>query len=350
MPTFTASRLTSICEDLFLKAGASAENASCVVEHMVLSNLLGHDSHGVFLIPFYLEAIRKGDLAPAAAPETIRDEGTTAVVDGNQTFGHVAAHFATRLAIRKAQDQKIGLVGVVRHHHIGRLGHFAEMAAAQGVIGLIATGGFGSGGRSVVAHGGLGRTLGANPLALGFPGGERNPVIIDMATSAVAIGKVAVARDKGKELPEGCIIDKRGQPSVDPNDYFDGGAALPFAAHKGAALALAVELMGGALVGAEDYLGREEDRSLFGPAGTLIAGIDQGALRASESYGASATEIIQRIQESEPAQGVQRVMVAGEPEMMTRAERVEQGIPIPERSWDEVCKAAQEWGVELPSK
>ena len=350
MPTFAANRLTSICENLFLKAGTSAENASCVVEHMVLSNLLGHDSHGVFLIPFYLEAIRKGDLAPAAAPEVIQNEGTTAVVDGNQTFGQVAAHFATRLAIRKALDQKIVLVGVVRHHHIGRLGHFAEMAAAQGVIGLIVTGGFGTSGRSVVAHGGLGRTLGANPLALGFPGEERNPVIVDMATSAVAIGKVAVARDKGKKLPEGCIIDKKGQPSVDPNDYFDGGAALPFAAHKGAALGLAVELLAGALVGAGDHLGPEEDRSLFGLAGTLIAGIDQGALRTSKAYSASATEIIRRIQQSQPAPGVHRVMVPGEPERMTKANRVEKGIPIPERSWDEVCRAAQEWGVELPGE
>ena len=350
MPTFKADRLTNICEDLFMRVGASAKNTSCVVEHLVRANLLGHDSHGVWLIPSYLESIRNGDLEPAGKPYILKEEGVLEIVDGNQTFGQVAAHFATLLAIRKAQAQKTSMVGIVRHHHIGRLGHFAEMAADEGVVLLILTGGFGVKGRSVAPYGGLDRELGANPLALGFPGDETGSVIVDMATSAVAIGKVAVARDRGKDLPPGCIIDKNGEPSVDPNDYFDGGAALPFAAHKGAALGLCIELLGGALVGAEDYLAPGDNREVFGPAGTLIVTISQGAFRSAQKYSASAQKTINRIKQSRPVPGVERVMVAGEPERVIKEQRLENGIPIPEKSWAEVCRAARKWDVELPTE
>ena len=245
MPTLQARRLQAICEDLFVRAGASKHNALCLAEHLVLANLVGHDSHGVWLIPMYLQGIRKGELAPSADPIIIKEEGAVVLVDGNHTFGQVAVHFATRQAIRKAKANKVALVGVVRLHHTGREGHFAEMAAEANVIAFLFSGGFGPGGWGVAPYGGLERQFGGNPIAMGFPGGAAEPVIVDMATSAVAIGKIAVARDRAAKLPPGAIVDKQGRPSQDPNDFFDGGAALTFAGHKGSALALAADLLGG---------------------------------------------------------------------------------------------------------
>ena len=349
MPTLKAALLQTLCEDLFVQAGASVDNARCLAEHMVLANLIGYDSHGVQMIPLYLQSIRKGELAPAAVPRIVREEGALILVDGNHTFGQVAVHFATKQAVRKAKANKVALVGVVRHHHTGREGHFAEMAAEANVIALLFTGGFGPGCWCLAPHGGMEQQFGGNPFALGFPGGGAGPVIVDMATAAIAIGKIVVARDRGGKLPPGAILDRNGRPSQDPNDFFDGGVALPFAGHKGSAMALAVELLAGALVGSEDFLAPEEaTRAAFGPGGTLILAIDAAAFRPFDSYASTAEKALHRIRQTRPAPGFQQVMLPGEPERMTKAHRSEQGIPIPEPTWRNIRAAAAESGLEPP--
>ena len=349
MPTLKAARLQTICEELFVRAGASADNARCLAEHLVLANVMGHDSHGVQMIPFYLRSIRKGELAPAAVPRVVKEDGALILVDGSHTFGQVAVHFATRQAIRKAKASKVALVGVVRHHHTGREGHFAEMAAEANVIALLVTGGFGADVRVLAPYGGMEPQFGGNPIALGFPGGAAAPVIVDIATAAIAIGKIVVARDKGVKVPPGSILDKHGRPSEDPKDFFDGGVALPFAGHKGSAMALAVNLLGGALVGSEDFLAPEDvTRSGLGPGGTLILAIDPGAFRSADSYAGTAERTLHRIQQTRPAPGFQKVMLPGEPERIVKAQRSEQGIPIPEPTWRDIHAAAAESNLELP--
>ena len=225
------------------------------------------------------------------------------VVDGHHTFGQVTARFATQLAVASARRSSIALVGAVHRHHIGRVGHFAEQAADEGVIALIFAGGWGADNRCVVPYGGLDRAFGGNPLAFGLPADPDAPVVLDMGTCSVAIGKIEVARDKGETLPAGAIIDRQGRASVDPSDYFDGGAALTFGGHKGSALALAVELLAGALVGSEDYLEPDANRSGFAAGGLLIIAIDPGALRPEESYEASAGDTVRRIQRSRRRRG-----------------------------------------------
>ena len=348
MPTFTDAQLTSMCEDLFVRAGATAHNAWCVADHLVLANLVGHDSHGIIRIPEYLDAIRRGELLPAAEPTVVRDEGNVRVVDGHYAFGQVAARFASTLAIESAKAHKIALVAAVRHHHIGRLGHYAELAADEGMIAMIFAGGWGIDNRCVVPYGGTDKVFGGNPLALGFPVGQAEPVVLDMGTCAMAIGKVELARDKGETLAPGAIVDRQGRPSVDPNDYFDGGAALAFGGHKGSALALAVELLGGALVGSEDFMEPDASRSGFAAGGMLIVGIDTAAVRPDTSYHASAEETVRRIQRSRPAPGFDQVMTPGQPEQESKAHRAKHGIPVPVATWEKICRAAAEWDVELP--
>jgi uncharacterized oxidoreductase len=343
MPTVQAKALTEFSRSLFAAAGAPAETAQIVAESLVKSNLLGHDSHGVQLIPGYIKALQEGRIEPKAQPIVGYQTGTTAIVNGGWGFGQIVARFGVALAIKLAGSAGIGCVGLSQSNHIGRLGEYAQMLAEAGLIGLVLTGVSGDPG-TVAAYGGRDRLFGTNPMAWALPVDKgRPPLVLDFATSTVAYGKVAVALSKGLPVAEGVLLDREGQPTTDPASLFDGGVLLPFGGHKGSGLALMIELITRGLAGFADA--PVGDGRIGNP--TLITAVAIGSFLPAEQFQEFVESTLQRVKNSRPAAGFDEVLLPGEPEARMQAQRSQDGIPIPETTWQKLVEVAEELGVAV---
>jgi LDH2 family malate/lactate/ureidoglycolate dehydrogenase len=343
MPTIDPGRLTETATAIFRAAGASAENAETVVASLVDANLAGHDSHGVLRIPYYVSEIREGRLDPAATPRVTRETGGTAIVDGAATFGQVASRMAADLAVRKAREAGLSAVTVMHCHHTGRIGEWVERVAAAGMVGMAVTAGP-RGPYSVVPAGGAEGALGTNPIAWAMPRAEGHPpILLDYATSAVAQGKLQVARSNSAPVPENAIVDKDGRPTTDVEDFFAGGFLLPFAGHKGYALSVVVELLSVGLSGGERVPPGERASCL------LVLAIDPSAFRPADDFVAYTEQVAARLKAIRPAAGFSEVLLPGEPEARTRAARTRDGIPIPDRTWEAIQVTARDLDVEVPA-
>ncbi len=248
-----AGQLRDLVLDVLKAAGADQRNADRVAEALVSSNLCGVETHGVWQLPGYVKAIQAGDIVPTAWPEIVSETPTTALVSGNWTFGHVTAKYAMEVAMEKAQAQNVAVVGIVKAGHIGRLGEYVELAASQGLISQLWGGGYSEEVPAAAPYGGRKRALHTNPVAMAFPVGQGSPMMFDFATTAISGVKVVDARDQNKPLPPDCIVDKHGNPTVNPADFFAGGAHVPFGKHKGYAFMMAAEFLGMVLTGSNTY-------------------------------------------------------------------------------------------------
>lgn len=341
MPTFSADQLTAFASQIFQAAGTPPSTADLVAASLVESNLVGHDSHGVVRVVQYLASIESGQLDPKAEPTVAQETSVIALIDAHSGFGQVAAHFAMRTAIDKGRQHGLAAAGLVDCGHVGRMGEWVEMAAAEGLIGLAFCNG--GGGRGIVApFGGTQRILGTNPIAAAIPLAQRAPVVLDFATSAVAEGKVRIARNSGKSIPEGWILDKEGRPSTHPADLYDGGVILPAAGHKGFGLSLLVEFMGGLLTGSGCPALGMAPRN-----GVLFIVLNVDAFRPLIDFTAEGDAMVAAIKGVKPATGFDEVLLPGEPEARTAAHRRQHGIPLDDMTWSQLVEAASARGVSL---
>ena len=339
MPTVAADRLRALTRRIFEGAGTPPDLAEIVTDHLINANLAGHDSHGVIRIPSYVQTIKRGQLDPTARPRVATDIGPTILVDGNWTFGQVAARFGIDLAIARAKELGVAMVGIVHANHIGRVGEYPTIAAERGVAAFVTVGGLG---KSVAPHGGRQGALGTNPVSFGFPAAKHPPFLVDFATSAIAGGKVMVARAKPEQLPENTLLDAEGQPTRDPNAYFAGGALLPFGGHKGYGLSLVSALFSGVLTQAAHF-----DDGARGGGGVLMVAIDAGAFGPAERAIADADAAFDTLKAVPPAAGVAEVLIPGEPEARSRERRGREGIPVAESTWKEIEETAKTVGVTV---
>ncbi len=331
--SLSASHLYSLARRMFIAAGAPPHIAATVAEILVNANLAGHDSHGVLRIPAYLRRIGQGALNPAAEPVRVRETAGTLLVDGRNGFGHYAARQAMAWTIDKAKRTEVCAASLVHHGHIGRLGEYAEQAARAGCIGLITTGSAEPGRGITVPFGGAAGALSTNPIAVAVPTGDDVPFVLDFATSVVAEGKIQVARSRGAEVPEGCIVDKQGTPSVKPADLYDGGHLLPFGRHKGYALGVLVTLLGG--------LGGEFDIERRTMEGTFLQVINIGAFMPLDTYQRAVRATLDGLKGTAAAPGVAEVLAPGDPEAHSRAARVARGIDVPDASYQQIRESAE---------
>lgn len=337
--------LVELSQKIFEAVGSPSDIAQRVTTALVDANLCGHDSHGVIRIPSYVDAVREGHVVPDARPSISRQTGVTALVDGHWTFGQVSAAYATEVAIEKAKVSGVSMVGIVRCNHIGRLGEYATMASDAGIVLMVMAGGFGGRGVSAVPYGGSKPLFGTNPIAVGIPAGVQPDVLVDFATTAVAAGKIEVARAKKAPLPPGSIVDRDGRPTTDPEDYYRGGALLPFGGHKGYALSVMVEFLGRVMTGADSYAEGVRGGPVYGHSGTLLLAMDPSVFVDPEQYAAAADETLARLKAVPPAPGSSGVMIPGEPEARSRAERLKNGIPLADETWERILSTARMLGV-----
>ncbi len=340
------NRLSHFVAAIFESAGAPRDFAARVAHHLVEANLKGHDSHGVGMVPAYIGGIRAGHLKPDAEAEVVRDRGAVMLVDGNLGFGQVVGAQAVDLAIERVRETGMLTMGVRNCHHLGRIGSYGEQCARAGLVSIHFVNVVGHG-PLVAPFGGRERRMSTNPFCAVVPRGEEPPIVLDMATSAIAQGKVRVAWMKGLPVPAGALIDHEGRPSTDPRVMFEEpfGSLGPFGAHKGYGLAVLCELLGGGLVGRwTAQPGRPRENTIVNHM--LMMVLDPAAFGDLDDFQAEVTAMADYLHATSPAEGVDRVCLPGEPERESYNQRVAGGVEIDENSWAAILDAAAAAGLD----
>jgi hydroxycarboxylate dehydrogenase B len=347
-----AERLEAFVRGLFSAMGADEEVGAEVAHHLVRANLSGHDSHGVLRIPRYVGQMDEGLLVPSARPVLVHERDCIAVFDVRGSFGHYATAQALEWAMRRATDRGLALASLRNPTHIGRLGEYTERAAEAGLVAAVTVGSAGEALRLAVPYGGRASTLGTNPWSMGVPGARGRRVVFDAATTVVAEGKVLFARDRGAQLPPGCIVAADGSPSLDPEDFYEGGALMPLggevAGHKGSGLALVSALFGGLAMAGNHESSAGERPPTTKMTGVFVLVVNPAWFGDPEVYLSMVADTVEIVKRTPPAEGVKEVLVAGEPEQRSREQRGRDGIRVPDGTWKALETVADRFGVPMP--
>jgi uncharacterized oxidoreductase len=318
--------------------GSDAREAKLVAENLVTANLTGHDSHGVGMIPRYIDSLLEGGLKVNQHPKIVFDGGAMVTLDGQGGYGQVIGMEAMEIGIARAKQHGMCVMGLGRAHHLCRIGQWAEQAVAAGLVSLHFTNVIS---RSIVApYGGADARFGTNPVTIGIPIPGEPPFILDMATSAVAQGKIRVAHNKREKVSPEWLIDDKGQPTSNPQygviEPF--GALRTFGLHKGYGLAVVCELLGGALTGGGTWHSDDRSKKLV-YNGMLTILIDPQRLGTGDAFARETTAFLESLRKSPVAPGFDKVRIAGEPEREMRAKREKEGIPVDDNTWEEILAA-----------
>lgn len=342
---FQLESLRAAVKEVVRGFGSSAYEVELVSEALIQANLTGHDSHGIGMLPRYVEAYKEGSLKPNASVQVRIDSGTLLALDGQTGFGQVIGREAMTLGIERAKKHGSCIMALGNSHHLGRIGEWAEMAVQQGLVSVHFVNVIS---RPIVAPwGGSDARFGTNPFSVGIPVPGAEPVILDFATSVIAQGKTRVAYNKGERLKPGQMLDNEGKPTTDPAYGVVNplGALLPFGEHKGFGLALACELLGGALAaGMSVHESADGKRRVLN--GMLTVLLDPAQIADAAMFESQMKATLEWVKASPAQPGGERVMVAGEPERASRAKRMADGIPVDEATWKEILAAAEKLGVE----
>jgi LDH2 family malate/lactate/ureidoglycolate dehydrogenase len=344
MPTVGYEDLYNLAVAIYEAAGTDRKSAETVARHQAGANHAGHDSHGIQLLPTYITRIDRGHIQPKLGPVIIRETPATVFVNGQWGFGPVVSEFTMERCIAKARDLGVA-VGVVREQsHVGRLADYPLMAVQAGFIALMMCDS-GQNIKQVAPFGGREARLGTNPICIAFPSNLAGPVFIDMATSAVAAGKLQLYRARGLPIPEGWLVEKDGSPATDPSAYYERGAVmLPLGGpegHKGYGLSFAVETLASLLPGLGfgiDPQGRHND-------GSFMVVVDPAGFQPLEEFKTLVDDFVRYLKETAPAEGFSEVLYPGELEYRTQQERGANGIPIEDDTWAQVTKVAERFGL-----
>lgn len=347
MPTVSHVVLRKFVYDIYRAAGGTMEDAKIVSDHVVDSNLAGHDSHGVINAPNYIGGMRGGPAADKL--EIVRESAAATVINANGALGMVAARRAMELAVEKAKTCTIGAVGLHRCGHAGRMGEYPPIAAAAGMIGIVLLNG---GGRFMHPHGGTSRRLPPNPIAISVPRKNGAPLLLDMTLSVVAGGKLLVQTARGEQIPEGWMIDSEGNPITDAAAFRErpeDTAVMPLGGfqfgHKGFGLGVMIDAIAGGL----SWAGCSRETPTRGASGIVMFAINIDNFIDLSDYEQEIEHLAAWVKSSARLPGVDEIYVPGEFEERSRERRLKEGIPIEEATWQRLVEAATQVGVTPPA-
>ncbi len=336
----SAANLARLYSDLLHYAGMPEDSAALVADTLVDADLRGVHSHGATWIPTYVKALRASWINPHPNIRFLANRGPVANIDGDNGMGQLASIAGMKLAIKKAKQHGIGMVGVRNSNHNGALAYYTAMAVQEDLIGFAAT----NGGAIMGPWGGVSPRLGSNPLSYGFPTGKELPLIFDMACSVVAWSKFALHMARGEKIPLGWALDKNGEPTDDPKAAMEG-LVLPVGEHKGYGMALGVDLLCGVLTGAafdgDTIIDWPEPNNL----GHLFAAVDPANFMPLDEFKSRVDEEIRRMHSSARAKGVDRIWVPDEMYQLTKAERLRTGIPMLRSVIENLRELGREMGI-----
>lgn len=337
--------------------GMPADMIEITAEAMVETDLWGVDSHGISMLMMYEGMKREGRLRIDARPRIVQETPVTAVLDGGAGLGHPVAHKGMTLAVEKAKAMGVGVVTAHNSHHFGAAGIYAKIASDAGCIGIVTST---SRTVAVVPTFGTQPVLGTNPIAFAAPAGSNPAFLLDFATSAVALNKVKVYEFYGKTLPEGWVIDEKGEPMRDAaaahallrsggnrGGLTPLGGTKELGSHKGYGLGVVAQLLAGALAGGSFSPLRDATAGPDDPfnIGHFFLALDPGAFRVEGEFERDADQVIDTLHANQPVDPAQPVLVPGDPERETRADRIRNGIPIPKALAEHIEGIAERAGV-----
>lgn len=336
--------------------GMSEAHADTTAEMMLETDLRGVDSHGISMLPTYDREFRSGRLNMRPAFKTVREGPAMALIDADASLGHPVSARAMNLAVDKCLESGVAVVSVFNSHHFGAAGCYSRIAADRGVIGMVTAS---TRGVTLVPTFAAEPVLGTNPLAFAAPARRNPPFELDMATTTVAAGKVKVHKLNHRPLPPGWVVDGSGQPVTDSDEAFryvfeqpEGGitplgGARAVGGHKGYGLAVMVHILAGALSGASFSPIRNRTQGPSDPhnIGHFFMAIDPRAFRSEGEFQEDLDQVIDVLHAARPADPSQPVLVAGDPEMATRKERLRRGVPIPDDLMEQLRAVATSAGV-----
>ncbi|HEV8635957.1 MAG TPA: Ldh family oxidoreductase [Chloroflexota bacterium] len=349
---YAHTALHAFVVEVFDRLGVPRADAVLAADALIAADLTGVDSHGVARLaghPSYVPGLRSGRVNPRPSDRVVAERDATVLYDGDGGMGVVVSTRAMQVAIGKAEQAGAGIVAVTNSRHFGIAAHYARMAPPRGMIGVSMTNSY----PQAAQPGGAGPTLGTNPISIAAPAGDEPPFVLDMATSVGAAGKADLARRHGKTLPDGWLVDARGQPTTDPSVLFEEpyGALLPLGSfphlgsHKGYGLAVAVDVLCGVLSGA-GYGAILDPQSWS--TGHFFAAIRVDAFRALPGFQAMMDEMIRFLRGVPRVPGLPRMYVHGEPEWETERERRERGVPLHPSVVASLAALEPDLGVRLP--
>ena len=344
MPLLSASTLTKFASDILTAAGAPPDKAAITAESLIASNLRGVDSHGLQLLPYYIEQILVGEMDPEADGRVASESGSCLTFDAQNALGQWVAHTCCDHAIRLAKDHGTAVVVARESNHFGACAWWAQRMRSAGLIGLV----FCNASPIVPPWQGREGRIGTNPICMSVPG----PWLLDMATTTVAAGKIFKAFINGKpEIPDGWAFDSTGVPTTDTQAAYNGGMLMPLGGYKGSGLGLMVEILCSVLSGGvmSTEVGGIRIRGRHNRCSQCFIAIDIARFMPVEEFTARVEQLVTLIKSTPTAPGYDEVMVAGDPEWRTEAERLRSGIPLEAGNWDLLVKAADRLGVPVPS-
>ena len=331
--SLSLAELTALLQRIFERHGTSRQVAGVLSDNCARAQRDGSYSHGVFRIPGYLSSLASNWVNGQAVP-VVEDVAAGFIrVDAAGGFAQPALAAARELLVAKARSAGIAVLAIRNSHHFAALWPDVEPFAEEGLVALSVVNSM----TCVVPHGARRPLFGTNPIAFAAPCAGHPPIVFDMATSAIAHGDVQIAARKGHELPAGMGVDRRGEPTQDPKAILDGGALLPFGGHKGYGLGLMVEVLGGLLSGA----GISSLPGYDSANGTMLLAIDAARFVPLDVVRGQMGAFAERIANSQPAHGFERVLLPGEPERIAEEQRSREGIPIPPATWAELQQLRQ---------
>ncbi len=339
-------RLVDLVAQIFAGGGNTADDARRIATHLVGSNLAGHESHGVIRVPLYLDWQASGIVVAGQRGAVVKDAGALVQIDGGFGYGQIVGELAVAEGIARARRHGIALVALKHCAHLGRLGGWAEIAAADGIASVHFLNSPGKGGIQVAPFGGRESRLAPNPMAIAVPQLGRHPVLLDITASVIPEGKVKVALNKHAQLPEGAAIDAEGRPTRDPRGYYGPpkGALLPSGGHKGSGLCMMIDLLAGALTG-----GGTSDPRVEGRGNNLLSlYIDPAHLEGRDALELAARELSDWVTSATPLTPGGEVLAPGDYEARMRADRERHGVPLDSETWRQLCAAATRVGLAPP--
>lgn len=344
--------LRKLVQAIFERCGCPSDEAERIAFYLSRANLTGHDSHGVIRVPRYVDWIEEGRQKPGQSVSVVSEGPSILVLEAHYGMGQTVGPQSARMGIHKARETGLCMVALRHAGHLGRIGDYAEMAAGEGLVSLHFVNVHGS--MLVAPFGGRDRRTSTNPIAIGVPSASGEPFILDFATSMVAEGKALVARQGGKAIPGDALINEEGELTNDtdalygprpdpayPDPKTGPGALRAFGGHKGSGLALACDLLAGALTGSGANIG--EDGAFCN--GMFSIYVDAQALGTGASMAQEVNAYIDWIKASRPAAGTGEVLVPGDKERKLTAERTRDGIPLPDETWEAIQGAASRVGL-----
>lgn len=345
MLSLDADAVRRLVAAAIVAGGWSEHEGALVADNLVGADQTGHASHGVGLLPSYVETIKSGRLTPAGQPRTLKEDGIFVVVDGGMSLGQVAAYDITHRGVDIANRHGIAVVNLINSHHVGRIGHYGEMVARAGLVGLFWVNVHGRK-PTVVPFGAREPRFSTNPHCVAIPRHGGEPFLLDFATAEIAVNKARVAWAQGRKVRAGVLVDPDGRPTDDPGVLFrqPRGSIATFGLHKGSGLALVCELMSSALAGGPLVADQEDRGAICNNMMAIV--IDPKRMATGEEDLAAATErMMTFVKSAAAAEGVDEVLVPGEPETATRR-RLAGRIEIDATTWGRIEEAAKAIGVD----